>query len=198
MSEVPSLWTANNISAAGTALSALIAAGIFGYDRISAWSRRTADASRLAKLIAGDLGIELAKLRALSQHINSQAKDGGFASGCDYLASVTESEGGLQHFLRQFDTGRLDRICETTNVFDASMSDRLSTIITLKLGTSLSLEILGSIEPDDGRGDAATECCKQLNMLQILMIDVFNSVIASRGTKAFQVACPISFSHQHV
>jgi len=192
MSSQSAFWTADTISAAGTALSALLAAGVFAYDRASAWSRRRSDSSRLSQLIAGDLGLEIAQLRSISAFTNGNAEIAGYSNGLGLLSAKPGAEAALLVYLKQFNTTRIDRICETTNVFDAGLSDRLSLIITLRAGALMSVETMESMEPDQDRADVAKHVCLQVNALQRTMIEVFNAIIASRGVRSLQVECLIS------
>jgi len=193
MSGQLNLWTADAISAAATALSFLLAAIVFTVDRASAWSRRRADASRLSKLIAGDLGLELARLRSVSSHLNALAIEDGLAHGLELLASKPGSERVLETFLSKFDTARIDRICETTNVFDPVMSDHLSSVITLKSAALESVRILASIEADDpDRAGIAKHVCIQANALQTELLGFFNATLLTRGVGRLQRECVIS------
>ncbi len=181
MTNQPHFWTADAVSAAATALSVVLAAIIFSIDRFSAGSRRRADAARLLKLIAGDLGLELAKLRSVSSYINASALEARLGSGEELLTLQSGSEGPVVTILKNFETGRLERICETTNVFGAAISDHLSSIITLRAASLQSTQILASLEDAGEREEIARHVCIQVNALQIELLSVFNAAIASRG-----------------
>ena len=185
-------WTADTVSAAAAALSVVLAAVIFAVDRVSAWTRRRADASRLLKLIAGDLGLALAKLRSVSAQLNSSAAEAGHGSAEILLIRQPGSEGALEMVLRGFDTARLDRICETTNVFDPVTSDRLSSVITLRAASLESVQILAATEDQAERAGIASHVCIQANALQMELLSVFNAVVASRGETRLQQAALIS------
>jgi len=187
-----SFWTADAVSAAATALSLALAAMTFVVDRSSAWSRRRADASRLLKLIAGDLGLELARLRTVSVYINSSAVEARLGSGEELLVTQQGAEAALEAVLASFNVGRTERICETTNVFDAAMSDHLSSIIMLRTASLASLQVLASTEAQDDRREIARHVRIQVNALQLELLNVFNVVVAARGATQLQQPSLIS------
>ncbi len=98
--------------------------------------------------------------------------------------------------LRGFDTARLDRICETTNVFDPVMSDYLSSVITLRAASLESVQILATTEGQEERAGIASHVCVQANALQIQLISVFNTVVASRGETRLQQPALISLDQR--
>ncbi|WP_293716452.1 MULTISPECIES: hypothetical protein [unclassified Stenotrophomonas] len=143
-------------------------------------------------MIASDLSIPMVKLRVLSGSINEEARKLGFESGSAYLEAIPNSEGVIAIFLKEFDITRMERICETTNVFSRSVSDQLAKVSMWRAALKATVEILRSFESEDGRSDAAAQVFIQANMLQQALIEVHNSHVTSMGLERHQAACLIT------
>ncbi|MFB5204827.1 MULTISPECIES: hypothetical protein [Stenotrophomonas] len=97
--------------------------------------------------------------------MNESTKASGYSSGLALLSAKLGTEGSLLIYIKSFNAVRIDRVCETTNVFDASLSDRLSLIVTLGAGALMSVEALEPMEANQDRGEAAKYVCLQTNSL---------------------------------
>ena len=143
-------------------------------------------------MIAGDLSLPMLKLRAVSEFINIEASRLDLQSGSAYLAEVEYSESIFAAYLSEFDISRMERICETTNVFSHPISELLSKVATWRTVLKASVEILATIKVDEGRDSTAVEVVRQANMLQEALIEVHNEFIRRRGLMRVQAACLIT------
>lgn len=185
-------WTADSVSAAGTLLSVVVAVGVFIGDRWSASERRKADAARLMGLIAGDVGLAIPKIRTLSGFINSQAQLAGYDSAVELLEVHSDIDSRIESVLQEFDTARIERICETAGVFTTEVSRQLSLLGMLRAGALQSVRILAESSGVPERQDVALNVARQVNMLQKVMVDIFNATIAQRGVSQGQASIMIS------